>query len=182
MKNDQNLKPCPSFPGYSASESGEIISHRKRRGIPGKRGGTSAYIDDSHNRPLKPFQRKKGYLNVSIMTPQGKIRPVGVHRLVADAFLGPIPEGAQVRHLDDCPSNNVPENLAYGDALDNAGDRQRLGGYLKGSSHQNSKLSSEQVQQIRGLRKNGEKVKDIAARFKSGISTIESIIYGKSYK
>jgi hypothetical protein len=57
----------------------------------------------------------------------GQAIPAKVHHLVAAAFIGPRPEGALVRHLDDIPANNHPANLAYGTESDNAADALRNG-------------------------------------------------------
>jgi hypothetical protein len=52
--------------------------------------------------------------------------PVKVHELVAEAFLGPRPEGMLIRHLDDNPLNNRASNLAWGTQADNIADAERL--------------------------------------------------------
>lgn len=46
-----------------------------------------------------------------------------VHRLVMEAFVGPCPEGLEVRHLDDDPDNNHLVNLVYGTRSENLLDR-----------------------------------------------------------
>jgi hypothetical protein len=50
-----------------------------------------------------------------------------VHQLVAAAFLGPRPDGLEVRHLDGDPLNNAVSNLAYGTRLENIQDKKRHG-------------------------------------------------------
>jgi hypothetical protein len=53
----------------------------------------------------------------------GERHPVqNVHALVAAAFLGPRPEGMQVRHGDGSKDNNHLSNLCYGTASDNVRD------------------------------------------------------------
>lgn len=52
---------------------------------------------------------------------------VFVHRLVATAFIGPIPDGALVLHWDDNKDNNCVENLRFGSYSDNGHDRVRNG-------------------------------------------------------
>lgn len=42
-----------------------------------------------------------------------------VHRIVAAAFLGPRPEGMEVRHLNGDPTDNAVANLAYGTSSEN---------------------------------------------------------------
>lgn len=174
------IKPCSSFPGYSATDDCRVISHRRRG--KGKQSGSISLIDSDFRFELKQSSSPKGYLNVSISFGSGKARPIGVHQLVADAFHGPCPAGLQVRHLNGNPKDNRPENLKYGTAKENAEDRMRHGTYLGGSNHPGAKLTGGQAAQIRHRRRCGEKVKDLAADFRVSTSTIESIIYGKSYK
>ena len=51
-----------------------------------------------------------------------------VHRLVAEAHIGPPPTGARlVRHLNDDPNDNRVENLSYGTDADNKLDAIRNG-------------------------------------------------------
>lgn len=160
------MKPCPSFPGYSASADGVAISTRRRR-VP---------------LTLRTTVTTKGYLTVSVATTTG-FRPVGVHQLVADAFLGPRPfEGAQVRHLDGNPKNNCASNLAWGDALANAADRQRHGRYARGTQHPGARLTEEQVRALLEKRSSGVRVKALAALFDVSVSTVEDIIYGKQWR
>jgi hypothetical protein len=45
-----------------------------------------------------------------------------VHLLVAEAFIGPKPEGQQTRHRDGNPDNNQATNLHYGTRGDNQRD------------------------------------------------------------
>lgn len=71
---------------------------------------------------LKPTKVRKVYLYY-MLSAGGKQMFCQAHALVAWAFLGPPPPGAdRVRHLDDDPSNNHASNLAWGDAASNAAD------------------------------------------------------------
>jgi hypothetical protein len=62
---------------------------------------------------------------------EGKQRYLWVAHLVAQAFLGPKPEGQVLRHLDDVKTNNAVSNLEYGTESQNAYDRVRNGGEPK---------------------------------------------------
>ncbi|WP_253278713.1 HNH endonuclease [Pseudomonas syringae group genomosp. 3] len=156
-----------------------MFSHR-RRGIGTQRGSVSK-IDPDYLYELSQQTTIKGYKTVSIMLPNGKSRPVGVHQLVADAYHGARPDGLVVRHLNGIPSDNAPGNLKYGTDAENSDDRKRHGTYLGGSNHHNSKLTGGQAVAIRTKRRAGARVKDLAAEFSVSVSTIESIIYNRSY-
>jgi hypothetical protein len=61
-------------------------------------------------------------LSVNGVTSQPK-----VHRLVASAFIGPLPNGLETRHLNGNRLDNRPENLQYGTRSQNANDAVRHG-------------------------------------------------------
>lgn len=84
---------------------------------------TSAYTQFRKGKVLKPGSKKKGHLYVSL----GKGQRRYVHRLVAATFIGEIPPGMLVRHLNDIPSDNRVENLAIGNMSDNLHDAVRNG-------------------------------------------------------
>lgn len=64
-------------------------------------------------RILKPVPDNRGYLNVTLSRREGVLSRRKVHQLVAEAFHGPRPEGAEVCHNDDNPANNAADNLRY---------------------------------------------------------------------
>ena len=69
----------------------------------------------------------------------GEQKPREVHKIVMEAFVGPCPEGLEVRHLDGNPGNNrwapgneeetvaAGGNLIYGTHSENMRDKQRHG-------------------------------------------------------
>lgn len=69
---------------------------------------------------------QKGYRVVNPMV-GGRRFNRRVHILVAEAFLGPRPAGAHIRHLDGNPANNMLENLQYGTPSENVADTIRHG-------------------------------------------------------
>lgn len=85
-----------------------------------------------------------------------------VHRLVAEAFLGPAPfPMAQVNHKDNNPVNNAVENLEWVTSRENNHHAQSLGllnysdtsNWRRGESHPRARLTEDQVRQIRALYK-----------------------------
>lgn len=62
------------------------------------------------------------------MSQNGERTHALVHRLIAEAFLGPAPQGKPlVLHWDDNPTNNRVSNLRWGDLSDNQRDAVRNG-------------------------------------------------------
>lgn len=175
------LKDCPSFPGYSVDEKGNVFSHRTRKSLKGSWGGTKAFIDKSICKKLSKHLTKKGYLVVCAKKKGESSRNHGVHQMVSDAYLGPIPNGMEVRHLDGIKTNNIPNNLAYGTTQDNANDRMSHGNYKSGQEHCNSKLTQQQADEIRILRSKKLKVDLLANKYGVSKSTIEDIIYNRTY-
>lgn len=68
---------------------------------------------------LKVQQSRLGYLRVTLCKDGGS-KIFLVHRLVAEAFIGPPPEiDSQVNHIDGNKENNTPENLEWCTAKEN---------------------------------------------------------------
>lgn len=103
------IKPCPSFAGYGADEDGNIWSYRKNVG-----GGWT--ISDEPQKIMATFFAEKDRVQprkyIYIRQNDKKVS-VLVHRMVADAWLGPRPEGLIISHINDIAVDNRPVNLHY---------------------------------------------------------------------
>lgn len=110
------FREIPSAAGYFADADGMIYSKTKGR------GDRYAFLAP---RKLSPWIDPRGYVHVTLYA-CGKRRHL-VHALVAEAFHGPRPVGMVVRHLNGDPSDNRPENLAYGTQAENLAERERHG-------------------------------------------------------
>lgn len=64
---------------------------------------------------LRPGKASHGYDTVVL----GRGNTRTVHSLVAEAFIGPCPEGHEVLHIDGTRSNNRLANLRYGTRREN---------------------------------------------------------------
>lgn len=125
-----------------------------------------------------------GYLNVSLYKNK-KLNTSKVHRLVAEAFISNPNNYPLVMHMDDDPSNNYYKNLQFGTVLMNNQDRENKGrgNHAKGEKHYLSKLTKEQVNEIRSkyTGKYGEQIK-LAKEYGVTKYNINDIINKKSWK
>ncbi|WP_165358813.1 HNH endonuclease [Spirosoma sordidisoli] len=175
---------CPSFPGYSVTESGRLFTHRRKTGGAAKKLGVpTVVVDFSYEKELKrPYvDPKHPYVNYPICV-NGKQRAIGIHRLLADAFFGPRQNGQVVRHLDDNPQNNHLSNLKYGTNKENAQDAIRNNKRKCNEDHHMSKLSNQDVREIRRLRHQKVTVPELKKMFGVCTATIEGVIYNRYYK
>lgn len=80
-----------------------------------------------------------------------KSRKFTVHRLVADAFLGPCPDGHEVNHIDGNKSNPVVTNLEYVTRTGNMKHAYGLGLMepSRGEDNSRSKLTEGDIRMIR---------------------------------
>lgn len=112
--------PVPGWEGYyEASSLGEVRS--VDRTIPYRRG-TRLLI----GRTLRPSCNPKGY-RIVVLARDGKRVAYPVHRIIAEAFLGPLPAGLQTCHNDGDKSNNAATNLRYDTPSANELDKVRHG-------------------------------------------------------
>ena len=134
---------------------------------------------------------KRNYLKVTLtqrktVDEPRKQKAFYVHRLVAEAYI-PNPEGkTDVNHIDGNPHNNNVANLEWNTRKENVNHALKIGlSKMYGSNHPLSKLTEEDVREIRKMYSKGEKGKGYIAIAKIyGVSqkTIEKIVKGKTWK
>lgn len=100
----------------------------------------------------------RGYLSVHV----GRHRLV--HQLVAEVWLGPRPEGMVVCHGPNGATDNSVENLSYKTQKENIADKHRDGTRQIGTRNPVSKLTEEQVREIRAIG-SSMKQRDLAATY-----------------
>lgn len=111
-----------------------------------------------------------------IATGYGRVRHNGrlacTHRLAYMFAHGEIPEGQYVLHRCDNPPCCNPDHLFLGDQFDNMRDMIRKGRLYNrtGSKNGCSKLTEDDVREIRRLKAEGVKQVRLAERF--GVSTV----------
>lgn len=117
----EQWQPVPGFQGhYEVSDQGRIRSVdrviRTRAGV----------TKPARGLVLRPQRDSQGYQYVTVCV-DGQRFTRFVHRLIAEAFHGPCPDGLEVRHLDGDNQNNVIGNLAYGTHRENELDKRAHG-------------------------------------------------------
>lgn len=107
MTGNEEWRPIPGYPGYLASNLGRVASCRQ----------------SPTPRLLIGGSNQRGYRIVKLRTDTGAAHTRTVHRIIAEVFIGPLPEGLQVRHLDGDRLNNATSNLRYGTPSENVLDQ-----------------------------------------------------------
>lgn len=150
---------------YSVSDQGRIASRKYGK-----------------LRMLKPCANSYGYMVVSISS--GISRTLSVHALVAAEFLPPKPSPAhELNHRDGDKANNRADNLEWVTHGENVQHRFDVLGHraLRGEAQAMSKLTEEQVLEIRGRRLAGEFLKTIAADYGISRRTVGDIARGRRW-
>lgn len=167
--NKEIWKPVPGFGGhYEASSFGRVRSKEREVVKADRYGGmmTQRYAE----RLLSQYM-KRGYWYVRFGV-NGQKLTSGVHRMVLLAFHGE-PSSEQItRHLNGDPTDNRPENLAWGTHLENMADRKDHGNYFNGEDHVMAKLTEEQVLYVRQSPKTGKSLSEMLGVSQSQISRI----------
>ena len=135
---------APFGDAYDVLEDGTVFSYFKSLGP--RHGNQSTVNRAAPPRMLAVGVRGDGYVQVCVY---GKKRYL--HRVVWEAFNGPIPAGLQVRHLDGDKRNNRLDNLAVGTQSDNEFDKYRTGTMACGEKHPHAVMQAWQVVAAREL-------------------------------
>lgn len=100
----ERWRPIPSFPRHEVSDLGHVRHVKSGRTL-------NPYLDT-----------KQKYRYISLYQDCVQYRR-SIHSLVLEAFVGPRPDGMDVRHIDGDSSNNALPNLAYGTRSENIRDQ-----------------------------------------------------------
>lgn len=168
-------RPIPNFPGYAAGSDGSIWTCRER-------GGPRQWRLGHVWRPMVPnVNNGSGYKRLTVTDANGKRYCRTVHVLVLEAFAGLCPSGLQARHLDGDQLNCRADNLAWGTVQANHDDKQRHGTTARGERGGRSKLTAEQVREIRLLAIQGVYLREIADRFGVTGPNVASIVRRRTW-
>jgi hypothetical protein len=124
------FRQIPGFPNYDIAKDGRVFSR----------------ITD---RLLRTQKNKLGYPRIRLAPQQGtRQKTLGIHCLVALAWIGPRPPGMHVAHLDGNPSNSHVSNLAYVTLQENIDHMRKHGTRATGERVGGSRLSEGIVRAI----------------------------------
>ncbi len=176
-----DLFGIPGVPGAYASRDGRLWSRRKPRGV----GLYEAA------REVRGTVTRDGYRRVRFSAGKRGLSLLA-HRVVALVFIGPPPDGMQVNHIDGDKLNNAVENLEYVTCRENIRHSIRMGLFARGERMGSSKLTEEQVLEIRRLYSEGGGViragcaakhstRALAKRFGVSASAISGIVTGRTW-
>lgn len=148
--------------------------------VPGYRVSADGRVwSDKHHRVLRPATNKPGYQFVNLRR-NGKQEPWSVSRLVAFAFLGRIPDGLVVDHINGDKTDNRAENLRIIDRSANTSHfrRQREADGLHGA-----KFTEAEILEVRALLRDGKLSRaEIQARFGMSQSYLSAVATGKAWR
>ncbi|MCD2193485.1 NUMOD4 motif-containing HNH endonuclease [Actinomycetospora endophytica] len=110
---EENWKPIPGFPGYLASDLGQLR---------GRKGGILAQQIDEH-----------GYHRITLRDARGRSRTRFVHNVILEAFVSLRPAKLDGCHNDGDQDNNALTNLRWDTRSANTYDKVRHGTHNYGS-------------------------------------------------
>lgn len=162
----------PGLPNYEASTSGQIRSMKSGRGVINEPGHIMSGCPD-----------QKGYLLVNCRVGH-KSRTQRVHRLIARTFIGEIPDGFQINHMNGVKDDNRLTNLEIvspGQNLKHRHDVLKIKINWRGSNHGKAKLNEPSVMEIRRRYAKGELQKTLAKEFGVSTPTIAFVVNRKTW-
>ena len=171
MNQDEVWKVHPVHTKYEVSSHGRIRNKWTKR-------------------MLKPHLSRQGYLRIGIYTRRGCLK-FFVHCLVLESFTGLRPDNKQANHKDGNKFHNYPSNLEWVTASEN--QQHALANGLRpmrtnftvklGQEHWGSKLTDENVREIKALIRTKEiTLTTIARRFNVSLCTISDIKHHRGWK
>lgn len=175
----ETWKPVVGFEGlYEVSDRGRVRSVDRAITQQSRWGGV--FTRRYPGRVLIP-DWSQGYATV-VLSESNRVTRRTIHSLVAEAFSGPVPPGAEVCHNDGTRSNNSASNLRYDTPRGNAADRRRHGTHLEGEEHPSAILTALEVQEMRRLHRKGVGRESLASRFGTCSSNVGYIVNRQTWR
>lgn len=170
----EQWRPIANYEGlYEVSDLGRVRSCERRV----KNGTGDRRVRE---RVRKLGLDRNGYLCV-VLYRDDKPKPCSVHRLVAEAFLGPCPKGMEVAHEDGVRSNASALNLSYKTPAENNEDKKRHGTDACGERHPQAKITKHEVIDVLWLCSQRVPQRSVAALYGVSQSAVSLIARGVNW-
>jgi len=130
---------------------------------------------------LKGHRNAKGYLRVALSRPDRprSCRAVPIARLVAEAFIGPRPQGYQVNHKNGIKTDNRASNLEWCTGSENVRHAIRTG-LSAPMPPTRAKVSADTVRRIRTAYP-GKTTRELASQFHISKTAAWEIVAGRTW-
>lgn len=132
------------FPAYRVGSDGSVWSRWRK--------GPGANLSNTTWTQLRTTPDRDGYRRVQLSHMNGTKLTRKVCVLVAEAFLGPQPDGMECRHKNGRCADDRSDNLIWGTSLENAADKRRHGTIAKGERHGRATMTDQQIAEILDLK------------------------------
>lgn len=162
----EQWKQIDGFPKYQISNHGRIKSPRSKDF-------------------LNPQTTKTGYKRVILYNEDGPKQST-VHKLVLEHFVCKRPKGKVCAHNDGNPVNNLVTNLRWATPKENSVDMVKHGRSKVGEKHHSTRLTWENVKEIRSSfvprKYSGKNCRYFASKFGCSMRTIQDVVNNKTWK
>lgn len=153
-----------NIPGYWVSNLGRVFTTKTKKGKGHSRDGINPYGTELRVMVTMVNRHERVKL-----TYKGSRRVYSVHRLVWEAFKGPIPEGMIIDHINGNGCCNWITNLQVITYSENTRRAFTMNRVLKQSVHQTETLSYKQIGRVKELLKRDKYLnREIAKRVSGG--------------
>lgn len=129
---------------------------------------------------LKPSIDRVGYSRVRVDGRSGGQR--SVHRIVAEYFIGPCPDGKEVNHKNGNKQSNGYENLEYVTHFDNIQHSVLSGLHPRGEKNGKSRLSKDIIEVAVRLINRGWSIRASERALDIGHGTMNAVLHCRTWR
>lgn len=167
---------------YEVSNLGRVRSMPRTEAFLKKSNGQIATlcVRQRKEKILKAGQRG-GYLSV-VLSKNGTTHNALVHRLVAQAFIPNSDNKPQVNHIEQPKTDNSVGNLEWATPAEDGQHRVAHDLRPNGSRLPQTKLTEEQVVEMRDFRAQGWLLRELSAKYDVAESTVSAVVRGRFWK
>lgn len=141
-----DYKKLKEYPCYEFYEDGTVwrTAHRTINGTKLSR------------KQIIPYKAKNRYFVVSLHDTKGKRKQMYLHRLIYTAFLGEIPKGNEIDHIDGDRSNNNVSNLRLCSHKSNCNNPTSIARYRISNALDKGKFDRKKMEKAKSKERENE--------------------------